>query len=54
VDRHEHIGEGNIGAAAFAYILNDLRFAEVPLIIETPEMKTMHEVNLSTLRKLKV
>ena len=52
VDRHEHIGEGNIGATAFAYIVNDPRFADVPLIIETPEMKTMHEVNLSTLRKL--
>ena len=53
VDRHEHIGKGNIGAAAFAYILNDPRFAEIPLIIETPEMKTMHAVNLSTLRSLK-
>ena len=53
VDRHEHIGEGNIGATAFAYILNDPRFADIPLIIETPEMKTMHEVNLSTLRNLK-
>ena len=54
VDRHEHIGEGNIGSTAFAYILNAPRFAEIPLIIETPQMKTMHEVNLSTLRKLKV
>ncbi len=54
VDRHEHIGEGNIGVTAFAYILNDPRFAETPLIIETPEMKTMHAVNLSTLRKLRV
>ncbi len=54
VDRHEHIGEGNIGVPAFAYILNDPRFAETPLIIETPEMKTMHEVNLSTLRSLRV
>ena len=53
VDRHEHIGDGNIGATAFAYILNDPRFADIPLIIETPEMKTMHEVNLSTLRNLK-
>jgi len=54
VDRHEHIGKGNIGATAFAYILNDPRFAEIPLIIETPEMKTMHAVNLSTLRELSV
>ena len=54
VDRHEHIGDGNIGATAFTYILNDSRFAETPLIIETPEMKTMHEVNLSILRGLKM
>ncbi len=53
VDRHEHIGEGTIGAEAFAYIVNDTRFAEIPLIIETPEMNTMHEMNLTTLRKLK-
>ena len=54
VDRHEHIGEGNIGATAFRYILNDDRFAETPLIIETPQMKTMHEANLTTLRSLKM
>ena len=52
VDRHQHIGEGNIGATAFAYILNDSRFAEIPLIIETPQMETMHETNLATLRGL--
>ena len=52
VDRHEHIGEGNIGATAFAYILNDTRFAETPLIIETPNMNTMHGKNLTTLRGL--
>ncbi len=52
VDRHEHIGEGAIGAAAFAFILNDARFAETPLIIETPQMKTMHKTNLETLRGL--
>ena len=52
VDRHEHIGDGNIGATAFAYILNDSRFAEIPLIIETPQMETMHETNLTTLRGL--
>ena len=54
VDRHEHIGEGNIGSTAFSYILNDDRFAETPLIIETPQMKTMHEVNLATLRNLRI
>lgn len=31
-----HIGEGEMGADAFALLLNDLRFEEVPLILETP------------------
>ena len=52
VDRHEHIGEGNIGATAFEYILNDQRFSQIPLIIETPKMNTMHAKNLKTLRGL--
>ena len=52
VDRHEHIGEGNIGTTAFKYILNDHRFATIPLIIETPKMNTMHGKNLKTLRGL--
>lgn len=52
VDRHEHIGEGNIGTTAFKYILNDIRFAKIPLIIETPKMNTMHGKNLTTLRGL--
>lgn len=52
VDRHEHIGEGNIGIAAFTYILNDRRFSKIPLIIETPKMNTMHGKNLATLRGL--
>ncbi len=52
VDRHEHISEGNIGATAFSYILNDSRFAMTPLIIETPNMNTMHGKNLNTLRGL--
>ncbi|MCG9130012.1 deoxyribonuclease IV [Candidatus Poribacteria bacterium] len=52
VDRHEHIGEGNIGATAFEYILNDQRFSQIPLIIETPKMNTMHGKNLKTLRGL--
>lgn len=52
VDRHEHIGEGNIGTVAFRYILNDARFAKTPLIIETPKMNTMHGKNLTKLRSL--
>lgn len=35
-DRHENIGEGLIGADAFARIVNDARLAHLPMILETP------------------
>jgi deoxyribonuclease-4 len=36
LDRHEHIGEGTIGAEAFRRLLKDERFAGVVFIAETP------------------
>jgi deoxyribonuclease-4 len=36
LDRHEHIGEGMIGAAAFRRLLHDERFAHAAFIAETP------------------
>ena len=36
LDRHEHIGEGTIGAAAFRRLLRDPRFAHAAFIAETP------------------
>ena len=36
LDRHEHIGEGTIGAAAFRRLLKDVRFAHAAFIAETP------------------
>jgi deoxyribonuclease-4 len=36
LDRHEHIGEGTIGAAAFQRLLHDGRFAHCAFIAETP------------------
>ena len=36
LDRHEHIGEGTIGAAAFRRLLRDGRFAGAAFIAETP------------------
>jgi deoxyribonuclease IV len=37
VDRHEHIGEGEIGTEAFRMLLNDRRFAGIPKLLETPK-----------------
>ncbi len=36
LDRHEHIGEGMIGAAPFRRLLNDPRFAHCAFVAETP------------------
>ncbi|MEK6590242.1 MAG: deoxyribonuclease IV [Nitrospinota bacterium] len=54
VDRHEHIGKGKIGLTAFRLLLNDPRFKNISMILETPKGKTMREdkKNLSVLRKL--
>lgn len=51
-DRHAHIGDGEIGAAAFERIVNDTRLAHAPLIIETPNAEEMHAVNLERLRSM--
>jgi len=37
VDRHQHLGEGELGTAPFACILNDRRWFETPLLPETPK-----------------
>jgi deoxyribonuclease-4 len=37
VDRHEHIGKGEIGLEAFRALLADERFTNHPKVLETPE-----------------
>ena len=51
VDRHTHIGDGEIGLEGFRYILNDPRWEGVPTIIETPKEDTLEEdvMNLARL-----
>lgn len=54
VDRHQHIGEGEIGLEAFRHLLNDPRFTKIPKVIETPK-PVEHEsdrINLGRLRSL--
>jgi len=36
VDRHDSLGEGFLGEEIFSLIMNDPRFDEMPLILETP------------------
>ncbi len=54
VDRHEHIGKGEIGLEGFRNLLNDPRFADHPMTLETPKGKDLQEDrdNLATLRSL--
>ena len=53
-DRHAHIGEGEIGPEAFRLLVNDPRLVGLPIIVETPESETMHEVNVRRLREFLV
>lgn len=53
IDRHEHIGHGQIGLAAFKLLMNDQRFWHIPKILETPKDSLQDDVrNLSTLVNL--
>jgi len=54
IDRHEHIGKGQIGLDGFRWLLNDRRLAKIPMSLETPKGKDLKEdvENLATLRAL--
>jgi len=53
-DRHAHIGEGFLGLEGFRRLVNDPRFEQMPMLLETPKSKDMHEdvENLSRLHSL--
>lgn len=55
VDRHEHIGKGQIGLEAFRFIMRDRRFRKIPKVLETPKGKDLREdvANMKTLRGLR-
>ena len=62
VDRHEHIGKGCVGMDGFRMLVNDRRFAKIPMLLETPKAQgkatgpisvdPLDEENLNTLRRL--
>jgi deoxyribonuclease-4 len=58
VDRHEHIGRGEIGTIAFRRLVNDPRVAHLGMVIETPKQQDAPEAddfdreNLRVLRGL--
>ena len=54
VDRHWHIGKGELGVEGFSHLVNDPRFRNHPMVLETPKGKNLAEdkVNLAVLRSL--
>jgi len=60
-DRHQHIGEGEIGLEGFRNIVNHPALRELPFILETPKMtyekeklnSDADEVNLERVRRLR-
>jgi len=56
VDRHAHIGRGEMGTEPFRLLLADRRFRRVPMYLETPKGEQNGEdldaINLRTLRGL--
>jgi deoxyribonuclease-4 len=56
VDRHAHIGKGELGLEPFRLLVNDKRFRNRPMVLETPKEEgdadDMDTVNLATLRRL--
>ena len=53
LDRHENIGAGHIGLAAFRYLVKHPRLAALPMILETPKRDDGDARNLATLRGLR-
>jgi deoxyribonuclease-4 len=56
VDRHAGIGRGHLGVEPFRLIVNDPRFRDLPMILETPkgdeDGEDLDAVNLRVLRQL--
>ena len=55
-DRHEHIGRGEMGMKPFRLLLNDDRFREVPMYLETEKGQEdgveLDVINLKRLRRM--
>ena len=54
IDRHEHIGAGQLGLEAFRLLLNDSRFRNHPMVLETPKEDALErdKENLRVLHSL--
>lgn len=51
-DRHEKIGEGQLGVEAFAAVVTNARLSGLPMILETPNELDGYEAEIALLRGL--
>lgn len=51
-DRHENIGKGKLGLECFKFIMNDDRFNDIPMILETPVSDSQPEIYQSEIELL--
>jgi deoxyribonuclease-4 len=53
IDRHEHIGKGEIGKVGFENLIKDEYFGDLPFIIETPKLSLEEDKkNIAILKKI--
>jgi len=52
IDRHWHIGRGDIGLSFFRTLVRDKKFAHLAGVMETPKMGNMDEINMKVMRSL--
>ena len=52
-DRHQNIGEGHIGLAAFQEMLDHPVMKNVPMVLETPGMEPEHGAEIAMLKKMR-
>jgi len=53
IDRHEHIGRGELGLEPFRLLVNDKRFGSLPGCLETPGDEADFAMNLKVLKSLR-
>lgn len=54
IDRHEHLGAGQLGLTPFRMIMNDRRFENIPALLETPKDDDGDIKNLTILRNFRI
>jgi deoxyribonuclease-4 len=52
-DRHQNLGDGEIGLSAFEELVNHPVVAGAPLILETPGQEPEHAAEIALLKKMR-